>query len=143
VEAGQCAMPITKPKNRELVRTILIVDDDTAILKVLARGFEFYGKKVFTAENGPDGWNLFMKEGMATVLTDIRMPGEFDGAALACRIRRQSPDSTIAVMTGGDGEIGGFLLEKGIADHFFTKPCSINHICKTLITDMPEPSSTE
>jgi hypothetical protein len=38
-------------------------------------------------------------------------------------------------MTGGDGEIGGFLLEKGIADHFFTKPCSINHICKTLITE--------
>ena len=55
-------MPITKPKIREPVRTILIVDDDTAILKVLARGFEFYGKKVFTAKNGPDGWNLFITD---------------------------------------------------------------------------------
>jgi hypothetical protein len=44
-----------------------------------------------------------MKEGMATVLTDIRMPGEFDGAALACQIRRQftpaSPDLQHASQT--------------------------------------------
>jgi len=41
-------------------------------------------------------------------------------------------------MTGGDGEIGGALLKNGIVDYFFPKPFSINHICKTLITSIPE-----
>jgi len=119
-------------------KSILIVDDDKVILDVLARGFKHHGLKVFQAENAVDGLNLFLKECPDIVLTDIRMPGDFDGAELARRIREQSPETTIAVITGGDGEIGGILLKNGIADHFFTKPCSINHICKTLITSIPE-----
>jgi DNA-binding response OmpR family regulator len=116
-------------------KSILIVDDDKVILDVLARGFKHHGLKVFQAENAVDGLNLFLKECPDIVLTDIRMPGDFDGAELARRIREQSPGTTIAVITGGDGEIGGILLKNGIADYFFTKPCSINHICKTLIAN--------
>lgn len=123
-----------KGNNRS--RSILVVDDDKIILDVLAKGFKFYGLKVFKAENAVDGLNLFLKERTDIVLTDIRMPGDFDGAELARRIRIQFPETIIAVITGGDGEVGRLLLEKGIADHFFTKPCSINHICKTLITDI-------
>ena len=120
-------------------KSILIVDDDKVILDVLARGFKHYGFKVFKAENAVDGLNQFLKECPDIVITDIRMPGDFNGADLARRIREQSPETTIALITGGDGEVGGLLLEKGIADYFFTKPFSINYICETLITDKPDP----
>ena len=135
-------MPVTKPKNSGPVQSILIADDDTVILDVLARGFELYGFNVFTAGNGIDCWNLFNDLQVDIVLTDIRMPGDLDGAELACRIREQSPGTTIAVITGGDGEVGSSLLQKGIADYFFKKPCSLIHLCKTLsgISNPGEPA---
>jgi len=91
-------------------KSILIVDDDKVILDVLARGFKHYGFKVFKAENAVDGLNQFLKECPDIVITDIRMPGDFNGADLARRIREQSPETTIALITGGDGEVGGLLL---------------------------------
>jgi DNA-binding response OmpR family regulator len=125
-------MQCTEPKDSAAFQSILISDDDTVILDILAKGFKLYGFKVFTAENGYDGWNLFLHEHIDTVLTDIRMPGEFDGAELARRIREQSPETTIAVLTGGDSEIGSSLLKNGIVDYFFTKPFSLGYVCKTL-----------
>jgi DNA-binding response OmpR family regulator len=132
----RCGITVLAGKSENIIsRSILIVDDDKVILDVLARGFKHYGFKVFKAENAVDGLNLFLKAHTDIVLTDIRMPGDFDGAELACRIHELSPGTTIAVITGGDGEIGGALLKKEIADYFFTKPISINQICKTLITE--------
>ena len=91
-----------------------------------------FGLIVFTATNGFDGLRIFKKERTSAVLTDIRMPGNLDGAELAYRIRKQSPHTTIAVMTGGDGEIGGKLLKNGTTDYFFTKPFALNYVCMTL-----------
>jgi DNA-binding NtrC family response regulator len=130
-------MPSIHPTPRGCPQTILIVDDDDSILALLAEGFKMFGLRILTANNGPDGFALFKKERIKTVLTDIRMPGEYDGAALACRIRIRSPYTIIAVMTGEDGGAGGDLLKKGIADYFFTKPFSLGNICKTLVEKPP------
>ena len=115
--------------------SILIVDDDELILKVLALGFEKCGLKVFKAENGYDAWNLFNNEQISLVLTDIYMPG-MDGKELSRRIRNISPSAKIALMTGGeiDEEIKE-LLSVGTVDYFFLKPFNIKNICKTLIAD--------
>ena len=115
--------------------SILIVDDDELILKVLALGFEKCGLKVFKAENGYDAWNLFNNEQISLVLTDIYMPG-MDGKELSRRIRNISPSAKIALMTGGeiDEEIKE-LLSVGTVDYFFLKPFNIKNICKTFIAD--------
>jgi DNA-binding NtrC family response regulator len=114
-------------------RTILIVDDDDSILELLAEGFKMFGIEVLTATNAPDGFSIFKKEQIDTVLSDIRMPGDYDGTGLACRIRIRSPKTTIALMTGEDGGAGGDLVKKGIADYFFTKPFSLNDFCRTIV----------
>jgi len=115
--------------------SILIVDDDELILKLLTLGFEKCGFKVSTAENGYDAWNLFNNEQTSLVLTDIYMPG-LDGKELSRRIRNVSPSAKIALMTGGeiDEEIKG-LLSVGTVDYFFLKPFNIKNICKTFIAD--------
>lgn len=112
-------------------KTILIIDDDTSILDVLAIAFRLQGYKVFTAENGTAGLDIFDKEKIDIVLTDIRMPG-LSGEELATRIRKESPHTKLAMMTGGDSEIGSNLIKTGTADHFFLKPFSLRHVCKTL-----------
>ena len=121
-------MPVTK--------SILIVDDDTFILDVLAKAFRFHGYKVFTAENGTVGLDIFDKEQIDIVLTDIRMPG-LSGEELATLIRKASPHTKVAIMTGGDGEIGSNLIKDGTADHLFLKPFTLYHVCKTLSSAGP------
>jgi len=126
-------MSFAQPTQSELKPSILIVDDDSIILEILGKGFNMCGFKVFTAENGVDALQLFKRERINIVLTDIYMPGKIDGTQLSTLIHRQSPDTTIAAMTGGNGEVGRILLKKGIVDHLFIKPFAISYACKTLI----------
>ena len=55
-------------------KSILIVDDDGVILDLLSVMFEKYGFKVFKAENGLDGWNLFKNKDIDFVLTRKNKP---------------------------------------------------------------------
>lgn len=115
-------------------QSILIVDDDKMILDLLSEVFKKLGLNVFKAENGLDGWNLFEKECLDIVITDICMPG-LDGIELSKRIRNQSPNTKIALMTGGDTDIATELLNDGTANYLFRKPFDISYICKSLIPE--------
>ena len=64
-------------------QSILIVDDNKMILDLLSEVFtEMYDLKVFKAENGLDGLDIFEKERIDIVLTDLCMPG-IDGIELS------------------------------------------------------------
>jgi DNA-binding NtrC family response regulator len=112
--------------------SILIVDDDKIILKILRQGFEKCGLTVFTAENGSDAWDIFKSERTDLVLTDIWMPG-FNGKELSRRIRNKSPKTKIALMTGGEVDDIEELLENGTADFFFLKPFDLKYMCRTFL----------
>lgn len=116
------------------VQSILIVDDNKIFLELLVVVFQMYGLKVYKADNGFKAWELFKNETIDIVLTDIQMPG-LDGAELSCWIRDQSPHKKIAVMTGGDADVALQLLNKGIANYFFSKPFSLRFVCKSLLAE--------
>jgi len=116
-------------------QSILIVDDDKMILDLLLEVFtKMCDLKVFKAENGFDGWDILEKERIDIVLTDICMPG-MDGIELSKRIRNQSPDTKIALMTGGDADIAKELLNDGTANYLFMKPFSVSSVCRSLIPE--------
>jgi DNA-binding response OmpR family regulator len=112
-------------------KSILIVDDDGVILDLLSVMFEKYGFKVFKAENGLDGWNLFKNKDIDFVLTDMMMPG-LNGKELSHRIRKQSPLVKIGIMTGRETDVVAGLLKDGTVDYFFTKPFDIKNVCMML-----------
>ena len=116
------------------LKSILIVDDDGMIVELLSLGFENCGFKVFKAENGLDAWNLFNREHIDFVLTDIQMPG-MNGEELSHRIRNQSSLAKIAVMTGGETDVATELLQDKTADYFFPKPFKIRHICRIIAAE--------
>lgn len=126
-------MENTYLRNQVNAQSILIVDDDEMILEILSAGFRMYGLKVFKAENGLDGWKLFIKENIDIVLTDIQMPG-LDGIKLSKRIRNQSPHARIALMTGSDTDIATELLNDGTVNYLFKKPFAVSSVYKSLIT---------
>jgi len=114
-------------------QSVLIIDDDEMILELIAEGFKMYGLKVFKADNGIEGWKIFEKEHIDIVLTDVRMPG-LNGIELSLRIRNQSPNIIIALMTGSDGDVATELLNDGTVNYLFKKPFALSYVCKSLVT---------
>jgi DNA-binding NtrC family response regulator len=79
--------------------SILLVDDEVAILKSFACFFEECGYHVLTARDGHEGLAAFQLHRPALVFTDLRMPG-MDGLELIRRLKELSPPTPIIVISG-------------------------------------------
>jgi CheY-like chemotaxis protein len=82
--------------------TILVVDDDEFVLEITARILVNAGYVVITARDGEDAWDVIVEnpQKIDLLLTDISMPGAFDGIELAERVRDRHHDLPILLMTG-------------------------------------------
>ena len=79
--------------------TLLIIDDEVSILESLSILFEDKGYRVFTAENGNIGIDLFFREHIDVVITDLKMP-VMDGLEVMRTIQRVAPDIPMIVVSG-------------------------------------------
>ena len=102
---------------------ILIVDDDAASRKLLAKMLGAAGYDCRETDNAADALKLVHEEKPAVLLLDFEMPG-IDGAE-ALRRLRADPDRAIAqipvIMLTGHGESEVTCLKAG-ADDFVIKP---------------------
>jgi signal transduction histidine kinase len=101
--------------------TILLVDDEAGIRKVLGISLQDSGYDVHTAENGQEALRLFKEIAPPIVLTDIKMP-DMDGIELLRHIKEESPDTEVIMFTG-HGDMGLAIKSlKYDASDFVTKP---------------------
>ncbi len=102
--------------------SVLVVDDDVRMLRVMQRILEVEGHRVLKASNGEVALDMFDEEIPDVVLLDIMMPG-MDGYAVCRRIREFSRIPIIMVTVKGSDieKIEG--LDAG-ADDYVTKPFS-------------------
>ncbi|MBU0908543.1 MAG: response regulator, partial [Proteobacteria bacterium] len=82
--------------------TLLCIDDDPPILKMLANYFTRKGFQVFPAEDGEIGIELYQSLQPDIVLVDLKMP-RVDGFQVLKTIRQNSPDTPVIVVSG-EGE---------------------------------------
>ena len=102
-------------------KSILLVDDEEGIRKVLGIALADLGYTVHTAENGVDALRIFKDVQPPIVLTDIKMP-EMDGIELLRRLKELSPDTEVIMITGhGDIDLA-IKSVKYEATDFVTKP---------------------
>lgn len=78
---------------------VLVVDDEGANRYSVSKTLQRVGYVVSEASNGEDALEMIEDQEFDVVLTDIRMPG-IDGVELLRRIKEQSPDAIVILMTG-------------------------------------------
>src|SRR5262245_54543638 len=115
-------MKTVKGGNRTMPeKTILLVDDDASLRRVLAHHLTEAGYRVLTAAGGKAGLDLFTEEHVEMVITDIQMP-EMSGLDLLRRIKVMNPDTVVLVITAyGSIETAVEAMKIGAHD-YITKP---------------------
>ena len=103
--------------------TILLVDDEDSIQKLLAYPLEREGYRVLQARDGEEALERFASERVDLVVLDIMLP-KLDGLEVCKRLRAES-EVPIIMLTARDDELDKVVgLELG-ADDYITKPFSI------------------
>lgn len=102
--------------------SVLIIDDDEKLVKLLKTYFEKEEFIVLTADNGLDGLRILQERNPDIIILDLMLPG-MDGWEV-CRKARRNSDVPILMLTARDEESDRLIgLEIG-ADDYVTKPFS-------------------
>lgn len=102
--------------------TILIIEDEPELVKVLRAYLEKANFDVLTAYRGDSGLSIWERQRPDLVLLDLNLPG-MDGIDVARQIRRKA-DTPIIMVTARADETDQLIgLELG-ADDYVTKPFS-------------------
>lgn len=112
-------------------RSVLVVDDDPAIVAALERGLALEGFEVASASGGMAALDAVASSAPDIMVLDVNMP-DLDGVAVATRLRRDGYDLPICILSARD-EISDRVagLEAG-ADDYLVKPFALPELVARL-----------
>jgi two-component system response regulator MprA len=108
--------------------SILVVDDDPNLLRMLRRGLTLAGYSVRAAEDGEAAMKLLIDEEPDLLVLDVMLPEPLDGLELARRLRAGGSHVPIIMLTARDkvsDKVAGF--ESG-ADDYLPKPFAFEEL---------------
>lgn len=101
--------------------TMLVVDDEEYVRKLLERILEPAGYEVVTADGAQEASDRLSHAGIDLVLLDIRMPGK-SGLEFLPEIRASYPDTAVIMVTAtADMDIAIRCMKQGACD-YISKP---------------------
>jgi two-component system alkaline phosphatase synthesis response regulator PhoP len=106
-----------------MAETVLVVDDEPQIVRVVKGYLENAGYRVLTASNGEEALRWAQQERPDLVVLDLLMP-KMDGMALTQRLRAEMPEVAIIMLTARVEEMDRIMGLKMGADDYVTKPFS-------------------
>jgi signal transduction histidine kinase/CheY-like chemotaxis protein len=108
---------------------ILVVDDDEAILSLVADILREAGYVVDVARSGEEAWDMVQSQAYRLVLTDIQMPG-ISGIELTRRIRKFSNVVVIGMSAGIN--LAELANDSRLMNALISKPFSPDDLFKAL-----------
>jgi EAL domain-containing protein (putative c-di-GMP-specific phosphodiesterase class I) len=110
---------------------ILVVEDEPALLRAMARALRHEGFDAATAENGRAAAALLGTTEFDVVLSDIRMP-DMDGIRLLRTVREHDLELPVILVTGSpDIQTAQQAIEHG-AFRYITKPVQLKQLEQTV-----------
>ncbi|HEV8265142.1 MAG TPA: sigma-54 dependent transcriptional regulator [Gemmatimonadales bacterium] len=105
--------------------TLLLVDDDPAVLRAIGDYFEKIGYEVWREATGDQGIETFHRVRPDAVILDLHLP-DASGLVVLERLRRDN--GAVILLTGqGDIETAVRAMQLG-AENFLTKPVDMTHL---------------
>lgn len=107
--------------------SILILEDDTAIVDLITMHLGDHGYKTTSSQNGVEGLTLARSGSFDLIILDIMLPG-LDGLSICRQIRSENSRTPILMLTAKSDEVDRIVgLEIG-ADDYITKPFSVREL---------------
>ncbi|MBP2856203.1 two-component system response regulator GlrR [Dickeya oryzae] len=111
--------------------TLLLVDDDPSLLKLLGMRLTSEGFTVVTATSGQEALRLLLREKIDLVISDLRMD-EMDGLALFAEIQKNQPGMPVIILTAhGSIPEAVAATQQGVFS-FLTKPVDRDALYKAI-----------
>jgi two-component system nitrogen regulation response regulator NtrX len=104
------------------VPSVLIVDDEPNIRRMVGALLTSEGYEVREAPDGPRGIALATEAEPDVALVDLMMPGDIDGMAVLAALRERSPELPVVMMSGRAGLSDAVRATKLGAFNFLEKP---------------------
>ncbi|MCU0559032.1 MAG: response regulator [Desulfobacterales bacterium] len=117
-----------------MVKKVLLVDDDGAMLQLLQEGFSGYAHAfgVLTAADGAEALGCIQRQEVALVVTDLKMP-RMDGFELLAAVMDGYPDIPVIVMTGFHAPGIESMVRRAGAVGFIVKPFGIDVLAQQIL----------
>jgi DNA-binding response OmpR family regulator len=109
------------------METVLIIEDNSTMLRALKDNFELKGYRVKTASDGELGLNAALAVNPDMIILDIMLP-KINGYEVCSNIRKKDLDMPIIMLTAKDQESDVVLGLNLGADDYVTKPFSIKEL---------------
>ncbi len=113
---------------------ILIADDEPAVLEIMARKVASSEFQVIMARDGLEAWEKIQSQEPDLVLLDLVMP-KMDGFEVLSHLRKSPPSVkwVPAIIISANDEVQNMQKTFDLqADHYLTKPCTIEDIQKAI-----------
>ena len=115
---------------KQVKTSILVVEDDPAILQGLLDVLVFNGYHAEGVDNGDTGLKKCIEGSHDLVILDVMLPG-VDGFTICRELRKKKPEQAIIILTAKGSEediITGFATG---GDDYLSKPFSIQELLVT------------
>ena len=135
-------MPATNRKTAATGKTVLVLDDEPDVRKLVAAILTSTGYTVLTADNGENAIKTFKKrkQPIDLLLLDVVSPG-LPGPVVAERLAGLQPGLRVLFMSGYDATsvVRRYVVEKGFA--LLKKPFTPDELAKK-VREVLEPNPT-
>src|SRR5688500_17048399 len=112
--------------------SVLLIDDDPGIRKLLPKELQRQGLEVEAAASGEEGLATLDRQGADVVVCDVRMSG-MDGLEVLRRIKERDPDTSEVIMLTGHGTIDQAIeAVRAGAYHYLTKPVKVAELAAVI-----------
>jgi len=122
--------------------TVMYVEDDIATQKLIVKILTKYCKKVFVANDGAEGLELYKKMHPNIILSDIVMPN-MNGIEMSKKIKELNPKQIISLFTAYNEpefkeqalnlKIDAYIIKPFDEQQFFS---SLNYLAMAFHTDI-------